>query len=414
MTSFEELIATLNWILDTPVAQRNSSDPRLEPSWRLELLESDGFLAKTILEGDAFVIQVSSSAWPCLEAFCACGIDWKGNARRPRRKTFKYSEEEWEAIIGFTNDLLDWSLTDAVAVTRMLEHSAATKRVRIPLGTGTAQAVKIYTAAAFYGMLWLICHEGAHAWRRHFQLDEGGLGESIREQSELLRGADLSRTRESEADWQAAKFVFAHVLDCVVAGYRPALAYGAGFGVAAAVLLLNPSRHNLFDRALDYDPGWMRVHALPSAAKAGYWTIVEASYPDYVKLMRQRGVGAALGHKPGVVEPSARFNEASDATQAMFWSGLGDAQRFAREIGEANSAYRVARPEHFKFGEAGDWKEFQVQVMETDVLGRRERAREELRRLLPTDPRFQDAGPLGRGALLRMGYLAASRKRRAR
>jgi hypothetical protein len=352
MTSFEELVAALNWILDTPVARRNSIDPSPELSWRLEFLKSDEFLAKASRVGDEFLIQLSSSAWPCLEAFCACGIDWRGNAREPRRKTFQYSEEEWQAIIGFTNDLLNWSLTDAVALSRMLEHSRAKKQVRMPLGIGAPWDAKIYVAAAFYGMLWLICHEGTHAWRRHFQLEEGGLGQSIREQSEFLRGGELHRTRESEADWQAAKFVYAYVLECVVAGYRPALAYAAGFGVAAAVLLLNPCRHDLFDRALDYDPGWLRLHFLSGAANAGYWTIVDADYPDYLKMMRSEA--SVLGYKHGVVQPSASFDKASDATQKMFWAGRFDAQRFANEIGEANSSYQVAPPGHFKFGEPGD------------------------------------------------------------
>jgi hypothetical protein len=416
MTTFEEFVAALNWILDTPAARRNLIDPSREPSWHLEFLTSKQFMAKTSHVGDEFLIQVSNSVWPCLEAFCACGIDWKGNARGPRRKTFQYSQEEWGTIIGFTDDFLNSlsSITDAVARSRMLDHSVATKRVRMPLGT-FAPSAKVHAAAAFYGMLWLIGHEGTHAWRRHFQLDEGGR-QSIREESELLQGGELQRTWESEADWQAAKFVFAYVLECIVAGYRDALAYAAGFGVAAAVLLLNPCRHDLFDGPLDHDPGWMRLHFLAGAAKAGYWTIVDAHYPAYKKLMGliQSGAAMALGHEPSVVKPSARFEEASDATQKMFWTGIGDAQRFAIEIGEANSTYQVAPPGHFKFGELCDWKEFQVQTIETDVLGRREQARKELRRLLPSDPRFQEAGPLGSGALLRMMLLAALRKRRVR
>ncbi len=406
MTSFEKAVAALNWILDTAAAPGEPSAPPRQPLWRLEFLESDQFLAKTSRAGGEFLIQLSSAVWPCLQAFCACGIEWKGNAREPRRKTFQYSKDEWETIVALTNDLRYWSIIDDVNLSRMLEHSPARKRLRMPLGTG---GMKIDEAAAFYGLLWLVCHEGTHAWRRHLEL-EGAKAESIREQSEFLSGGELHRTLESEADWQAARFVYAYVLECVLAGFQPALAYALGFGVAAAVLLLNPCRHGLFDRPEVYDPGWMRLHFLTGAARAGYWTIAESHYPVYVESLRRQT--HAVQYEPGVARPTARFDQAAGAAQNMFWAGLGDAQHFAMEIGEANSTYEVAPAGHFKFGDPGDWKEFQARTIDSDVLGIRERARNELRALLPSDPRFEEAGPLGPGALLRMLYLAAQSKGR--
>ena len=83
--------------------------------------------------------------------------------------------------------------------------------------------------------------------------------------------------------------------------------------------------------------------------------------------------------------------------------------RYAQALSDANELHHIADRQHFKFGDPDEWKAFQIMVMETDVLKRRERARNELRRRLPPDPRFRGFA-LGYDALLRMSFLAAKKR----
>lgn len=412
MTLSEDLLDTLNWILDTPRADPNSlNPPELRVPWRLEIFDSHEFMADLPPPSEEFVIRVSSSVWPCLETFGACAIDWNANGREPRARAFDYSAEEWEAIIRLTNDCPDWSAIEP-AVASLMEKSRSRKRIRVPLSLHVANGLKTHSAAAYYGFLWLVCHEGTHAWKRHYELVHAGPRESLQARSELLAGGELHRTYESEADWESTRLLYAHVLECALAGYGSALAFAAGFGAAAALLLLGPCLQDIWDRAVDYDPGWMRLQFVQDAPKAGYWMIAESRYPEYVRQVRRFGAAAALRYDPKTRAPSARFLKVSDETRKLFSLGLHHAMRFAQAIGDANEPRRIAGRGAFKFGEPGDWKEFQIMVMGTDILGVRRRARAELRRLLPADTRFQNAGPLGFGASLKLAYLAAARKRR--
>jgi len=409
MTGVEDLVGTLNWILDT-------SDPRdLHPDaarlpWRLEVPTSNEYSADLDdPDPERFVIRVSTSVWPRLDAFCACGIDWKANARKPRSKVFNCSKEEWETIIRATQDSPDSPSFEA-SLSRLVEDTLCHKRVWSPLSLYAADETSLHAVAASCGFLWLVCHEGAHAWKRHYKLREAPIRESIRAKSDLFAGLELDRTYESEADWESTKFIYSYILECVVAGYSSAFAYAAGFGTAAAVLLLNPCRQGLWEKAGQHDPGWMRLHCCVLAAKAGYWQVAGAHYPKYVSLVHRQGIRGIMRPDSQTIAPKARFNRASDATRTSFWLGQFHAMRFATAMGNANETYRIAANKHFHLGEPYEWKDFQIMVMETEVLEKRRRARDELKRQLPADDRFGGFGPLGYGALIKMLFAAAHRK----
>jgi len=409
MTHFEDLIYTLNWILDTELSDNGTADTGASKLvWHLDVLESDDFGAELQALPEKFVVRIYRPVWPRLDAFCICGIDWEAKARKPRSKAFNYSKAEWETLIQLTQDKSEWSSIEA-KVQSLEQNSTCKKRVLVPLSVYAANGMKVHTAAACYGIFWLLCHEGTHAWKQHHKLQEIDFRELIQNSSPLLAGAELERTCEAEADWQSTKFVFSSVLNCVVAGYNTALAYAAGFGTAAAILMLNPSRHNVWAQAEHHDPGWMRLHLVQGAAKAGGWSITEAYYPEYVAMVRQHGAGGVMRNNSNKNGPSSRFFERSRKTLEAFSLGLHHAMRYAQALSDANELHHIADRQHFKFGDPDEWKAFQIMVMETDVLKRRERARNELRRRLPPDPRFRGFA-LGYDALLRMSFLAAKKR----
>jgi hypothetical protein len=314
MTSIEDLLYTLNWLLDTA-----QSDPRaLNPlewrlPWQLNVQDSQDFGADLNAGSQEFTISVSNSVWPRLEAFCACGIDWGAKARKPGRKAFNYSSTDWQTIILLTQDDREWSSIEAAAV-QLRENSDSNKRVLIPLSFHAANGVKVRTAAAYYGFFWLICHEATHAWKQHYKFRNMAFRDSIRDSSPLLAGAEIDRTCESDADWESVKLLFAHTLNCVLGGYSTALAYAAGFGTSAAILMLNPSRHNVWEQAVHHDPGWMRLHFVQDAAKAGSWWIQESRYPEYTALVRKYGVDSEWRGSQRMVKPRLHFSEKSTKT----------------------------------------------------------------------------------------------------
>lgn len=410
MTFIEDLLYTLNWLLDTAQSDPSGLNPiEWRLPWQLDVRNSQDFGADLKAGSQEFIISVSNSVWPRLEAFCAYGIDWEAKARKPRRKVFNYSPTDWQTIILLTQDDREWSSIEDAA-TKPRENSHSNKRVLIPLSVHAANGVLVHTAAAYYGFFWLICHEATHAWKRHYKLLDMAFRESIRHSSPLLAGAELHRTCESDADWESVKLLFAHTLNCVLGGYSTDSAYAAGFGTSAALLMLNPSRHNVWEQAEDYDPAWMRLHFVQDAAKAGCWWIQESRYPEYTALVSKYGVNSGWRGSSSMVEPSLHFSKKSTETFEAFWLGQVDAMRFARAISDANELHHIVGSELFKFGEPDDWKEFQIMVMETDVVNRRRMARKELNRHLPADPKFQGFA-MGHGAYVKLSFLAGLRRR---
>jgi hypothetical protein len=401
MTALEDVLHTLNWLLDTPESDSSGLNPiELRLPWHLEMYDSKVFEAELPPDSKKFTIRISNSVWPRLEAFCGLGIQWEAKARRPRRKAFDYSAAEWQTVIQLTQDNVEWSKIEA-SVLNLRANSDSNKLVVIPISLHARNGVKVHTAAAYYGFFWLICHEAVHAWKQHYKLAKMAFRQSIQDLSPMLAGGELDRTYESDADWESVKLLFAHTLNCILGGYKTALAYAAGFGIAAATLMLNPCRHNLWDQAIAYDPGWMRSHFIEEAAKAGYWSILRSRYPGYNPApFRFEGHGR---------KPSSRFNEKSDKAHEAFGLGQFDALAFARAISDANQLHHLVDPEPFKFGEPDEWKDFQIMVMDTAVLNRRRMACKMLNRLLPADPRFKGFA-LGHGASLKMNYLAGVKR----
>ncbi len=410
MQYFDDLSYTFNWLLDTSQSDAETRNPlEWRLPWNLDILKTDEFMAELKATPEEFLIRISDCVWPRLVAFAACGIAWKGNAAQPAGREFNYSQEEWQTIIRLTEGRTKLASLEP-SLTRLKNNSLARKRIWSPLTVYAAHAMTASVVAANYGVLWLICHEGAHACKQHYRLQNIPFRESIRGKSELLAGLELDRTCEAEADWQASKFIYAHVLNCVIGGYSSALAYAAGFGTLAAILMLNPSRHGLWERAGQHDPGWMRAHCSLEAAKDGAWWIVDSNYPDYCASLRQLGSMRTLHNFKGKA-PTKYFNKASDRTLMSFYRGQHDALRFAHAIGDANGLYHVVDGDHWNLGDPHEWKPFQSMVLETEVLEKRRKARAELGRLLPDDIRFRKAGPLGYGAMLKLNFLASTRRR---
>jgi hypothetical protein len=402
VTYLEDLVGTLHWLLDTPQCDPNGLNPMdLRLPWRLEVHDSNVFEADVEADPDTFIIRVSSYVWPRLEAFCALGVREEGWGERSGEKVFDYTKTEWKSVIQLARDGVAWAEIE-MAIANLRASSKSSKMVAIPISMGAKDGLRRHTASAYYGFWWLVCHEAVHAWKQHYLLKEMKTKESFRQASPLLAGAEMDRTCESVADWESVKLLFAHTLNCIVEGYKTELAYVTGFGIAAAMLMLNPCRHNLWDRAGGGDPGWMRIHFITEAAKSGYWWIVRSHYPDYDWNPNSRSRRNGRG-------PDSLFDERCEAAQKELTLGVFDALKFARNMSDANDLYRLVEPAPFKFGEPDEWKEFQVMVMDTEVLSSRRAAAMVLNDLLPADPRFKGFA-LGEGSFQKMMFLAGMKR----
>jgi hypothetical protein len=76
---------------------------------------------------------------------------WQSRAR-------SYSKTDWETLIRLTLDDCEWSSIEP-AVVNLQQNTTCKKMVRFPLSLAAANGIRVHTAAACYGCLWLVCHE---------------------------------------------------------------------------------------------------------------------------------------------------------------------------------------------------------------------------------------------------------------
>jgi hypothetical protein len=380
----------VSWLLDHSEAMRDGqalTDGKVE--WRLVWFESKTFEARLDVKPSYSIIMLADSVWPSLLTFSLGGIEWRSSEAESRHKAFAYSPDEWETWVKIAEGNVTWTAEESPLV-HIRNGAVCEKELRFPLAISGPNQRPAYALAAFYGCLWLIAHEAAHAWKNHYKLFDHNVRSSVQEASMLLKGLELTRTVEAEADWAATKFVYFHVLDSITFGYEPGLAYVAGFGIATTILLLAPNRQYFLHTPEMHDPSWMRIHNLNEAAKAGSWHLVASSYPEYAAFIERYGAP----HPPfkfGFERPPTEFLDAMTTAIRTFVNGQYDALRFAQAIGDTAREQKTGL---FVMGNRHDWRELGARLEDSDVLAMRLRARNELSQLLPEDPRFQ-GHPLG-------------------
>jgi hypothetical protein len=374
--------------------------------WQLERFESQEFAADLTERFGEFILRISNCVWPCLEAFAVCGIDWPSREPMPLDHPLQYSETEWTALLRLTDDgTRDWSsITPAIAGVR--SRGPAARSVLFPLSVLAPARADLPIICAAYGVFWLILHEATHARMRHLELHKAEVRRGLISEFPELHGLELGRACESEADWQATVFLRAHVSEMILWGYERELSFAAGFGKAAALLLLNPSRQALRQDKEIHDPGYMRADIGQDTLRAAYWLLAEAYFPEYARQAREDGARAILEREKRGIAPSKRFEESLRQTDMLFLLGEFSALRLAQAIGEANIRYEIAARGHFEFGDRYDWKNLQEKYEDEDFISRRRETREVLRRGLPYDTRFGNGVALDNRIAMAVSRLA--------